>query len=471
MKKKFLYFITLLVFYSTPCVAANYYVDVIRGDNSNNGSQGSPWKECPGTQNPTDSSTGGWTTIRPGDTVYFTAGQTWTRPILISSDNFSQPTKESDRITLTSTSSTRAIIDVSGYTTKNYIMWLNRDYITLKYFELRDLSKSGVSYGIYNNGSRYFKILYNYIHDIQDSSGAHSFGLGFDRGGNGEIAYNKVGNVEEKAIELYQCDRTDIHHNTVFTTNSFGQPTDHGVVISGASNTFYNNIIYAEDNVRFRANPSYGMKVDGNAATSSFANSNKVYNNIIYGWPCGLAAMDTHDNEYTNNTIYHRNETVDADSYDNHSLAIRNANNNAFRNNLLYYVGIGHNYGHFGFFDSPSSTCANNTVTDNLFYRTGSDERFRVGGKVGITLSTMEGSATFNGKNGNVMRNNTILAPEFSGGTHHVASLPTGFDSNWLPNDNGLSLTASSPVLDIGYIDASGSTLNPPTGLKVLESQ
>jgi len=65
----------ILLFLLIPCLlfSANYYVDKTAGDDSNDGSSGSPWEYCPGMA--------GWTgsaTLSAGDTVFFDNADTWT---------------------------------------------------------------------------------------------------------------------------------------------------------------------------------------------------------------------------------------------------------------------------------------------------------------------------------------------------------------------------------------------------------
>lgn len=67
--------IFLVLFLASSVSAATYYVDQSAGNDANNGSIGSPWKNCPGMTGSSAYTGGG--SLTAGDTVYFDSGDTW----------------------------------------------------------------------------------------------------------------------------------------------------------------------------------------------------------------------------------------------------------------------------------------------------------------------------------------------------------------------------------------------------------
>jgi hypothetical protein len=194
------------------------------------------------------------------------------------------------------------------------------------------------------------------------------------------------------------------------------------------------------------------------------------------GWPAGIAILEAaategNENYVVNNTIYCKNltNTASTSAYTLNGICLRgdgvNASYNIIRNNIVYYVRLNTSSTNSCqmFLDHSSSTVANNTITNNLFYYNGSNEDFRIGRTSPPdphyeSLSWCETDGNWNGLNGNVMENNIIAAPGFSGGTHLVSDLPTGFGATWKPNDDGLSITFTSNAKDAGY--TAGSPFN-----------
>ena len=456
--------------------ATTYYVDFNAGDNSNDGSLGSPWKECPGTLDPIDSSAGGWVMIQPGDTVIFTAGQIWTRPIRINPSWFGQPAQESGRIVLKSSStSERAVFDLTGTTSYQYIISIERHYISLEYLELRNLAYSGTATGIRDYGMNvndHGKIMHCYIHDIQDTSGRESYGL--TNGGSSyvEYAYNEIKNTEKKLMSLGGCNYCDVHHNILHQDSDFsGSGPDHAAVITGNNNNFYNNLIWTDQTPGVA--PSYAFKLDGEADGMNNSN-NKVFNNLILKWPAGIAVFDTIDggNEVMHNTIYLQDAGAYGSdgSYNLNGISLRGdqssyCRNNVIRNNIVYYVRAASQGSVQMFLDSPSADISGNTITNNLFYYDGTNEIFRIGKSTSSyhDLTWAETTGNWHGTFGNVMQDNIIANPGFSGGNHPISNIPSGFDSSFVPNGGGLELGGSSAAVDSGIdagisLDVAGNT-------------
>ena len=469
--KSVIFVIPFIFFMNVSSWATTYYVDFNSGDNSNDGTSGSPWKEIPGTQNPTDIPSSGWVTIQAGDEIIFTAGQTWNRPVMIDSIWFANPSNESGRITLRSSStSTRAIFDFTGVTT-SYGFQVRRDYISLEYLEIRDITNAGNAHAIYIgnvDANDYVKVRYCYIHDITDSNKLpteqFTSGITLVWSTGSEVSYNIIKNVDKKFIstsEVYS-DSYKIHHNVFYNESGYsGDPMDHGIVLSGQNHKCYNNIIWNDHADQSYA--SFAIKIDGDNSEGS-ANNNNIYNNLILKWAAGIGILDTPpsggNNVVHNNTIYlqDKNCSGSCSGYILNGITIGGSGDvsyNSIRNNIIYYArpNTTTNKSTCMFICSASSTCSNNTITNNLcFYSAsdGSDIDFRVNSNYRI-LSWLETNGNWNGVNGNVMENNIIANPGFMGDNHPVFNLPTGFNASGHPNNTGLNITSSSSVKDRGY--------------------
>jgi hypothetical protein len=450
-----------------------YYVDYNSGSNSNNGSISYPWKECPGTQNPIGSTTSGWKIIAAGDTIVFTSGQTWNRPINISSTWYANPTDEASRITLTTSTESvvsRAKINVTGYTAVPYVINFGRNYITVKYFELTGVSRPNEGYGVRVSGVNYIKLLYSYVHDNYTTDGSptgrNSYAVSGTNTDYGEYAYNVFENAGEKVVEFYTgVDNNRFHHNVFRQKANAVCSIDHlfNITRNSTNNSVYNNIFetYKTPNT----DPSYGFKLDGDSATSAYPDNNLFYNNIIIGLGAGIGLMDagsTYGNKIIGNIVYGNNSSFGSGSYGIHGINLgfggSQAKKNVIKNNLIYAVRIADGYSHGINMLASSVNVSGNIIQNNLILHPTAIPRYRVGSSGGQTMATVE--STWNGTNSNVFSGNVVgtSAPGFSGGTHPVSNLPTGFGADWLPNNTGLSLGSGSVAINAG-IDA-GSPFN-----------
>lgn len=453
-------FLVLVLLAATPALSATYYVNYNSGSNSNDGSQSAPWKECPGTVNATGS-TSGWKVIPAGSTILFEAGQTWNRPLKIDSNWFAAPANESQRIALRSSSaSTRAVFDFSG-TSYSYGISIGRNYITVQYFEVRDINGPGEAKGIFNANVSYTKILNNHVENISSSDSLYGYGIIVSNGPPGgayvETAYNNVVNAETKNISGgTDHSHHNIHHNYIRQDAGFASDRyDHGIVMGGHDHSVHGNIVDIEY-VGPGGVIGYAIKFDGLTGGADCYN-NKMYNNLVLKAPMGLGVMDcAGPTTVANNTVYLQNAAGTCTSSGCvHGMVLGGggggaAPNTTIRNNIFYYPKIESGGSHMIYLPAPG-TQANNTITNNLFYYGNSQEKFRVGSTSGLSLSYVQTSGNWNGVNGNVMQNNTIAAPGFVGGQHTVGQLPTGFDSSGVPNAPGLSLTPTSAAVDAGY--------------------
>ena len=437
---------SIFLFLSSSALGATYYVNNVTGSNANDGSSGAPWKEAPGTSNAT-SPTSGWVSISAGSTIIFSAGQTWTKPISISSSWYANPSSESGRITLQSSNpATKAIIDFSGQSNRSF-MTINRNYITVRDFELRN-STSGYS-GISITGD-YNKILYNYIHDSGDA-GSNFYVLELlDGTDHTEIAYNEIKNCSYKQISgTVNTSYTNAHHNTIHWEPGFSEMIEHGLVMGGSNHTLHANIIFNNSSV---VPVGYMLKFDDSSSGASNCHDDKAYNNIIYGAPQSIGAMDCGGPTlFANNIIYAKNANGScASSGCIHGIVIGSggggaANNTTVRNNIIYYVQSQSGGSHMIYIGTTSGT----TITNNMFFHDSAPAVFRVDNSSGLSMSYMQ--STWSGSNGNVFTNNLNVSPGFSGGSHTVSNLPTGFDSTGNPVGSGLFMLSTSSAINAGY--------------------
>jgi parallel beta-helix repeat protein len=449
-------------------------VDNSTGANTNSGLSGFPWKELPGTVNPTGT-TSGWVTIQAGDTINLTAGQEWNKGVLVNSSYYNNGTSE-NRITIQSSSTTRAIFDFNAGDTdlslNGAAFQVRRDYITFRYLEVREITRSGNCSGFYignADANDYNQILYCYIHDIIDTtviSGSpdscsgenYSYGVVMVWATGTEIAYNIFKNIDKKFIsssENYGGSHS-IHHNTLYNESGFtGDPIDHGIVVSSANggNSVYNNILW--NNHKY-----YGKNYAINMVESG--GSNKIYNNIIRGWSTGIALRTdgaaNNSNEVIHNTIYLADNpatlhTCYYNSDNNAGIYLDNSDNNEIKNNIVYYPELTSGNALMMIIESDAN---NNEIDNNLFYYNGSAERIKEDGSA-QTVSWL--NSTFSDGSAD---SNIVFSPGFVGGGHTVGDLPTGFNSNWHPNSSGLSLSATAGAIGNGQ-----SSLGSPYGTDI----
>jgi len=461
--------ITSIILLNTSCWAGTYYVDANLGNNSYNGSSSSPWKELPGTLNATTPTTG-WTMVQPGDTIILTAGQSWAKPVLVNSYYYKNPPDESGRITIkSSSSSNRAIFDFSssGTSAPSAAFNIRLDYISLEYLEICNMKKSGSVVGVYignADANDYVNVKYCYIHDIIDTNVLptenYSYAVGIVWSTGSEIAYNTFKNIDKKFIstsEIYS-NSLSIHHNVMYNEADFtGDPMDHGIVLSGNNHLCYNNILW---NNHSYYGEGYAIKTAGAGGSAS---NSKIYNNIILKWNGGIGLLDSNGPQCINNTIYLaasppiNSYTASPEYNSNVGISLRNTSNAVVRNNIVYYpkVVTAENKvsGAQVLQVAPASTStSNNTITNNVFFSDGSTEKvgIRGGDTDFFDLSWIETRGNWNGVNGNICEGNTIASPGFSGGSHPISNLPSGFDSDWVPNNPGISLSGSSAAIDKG---------------------
>lgn len=266
-----------------------------------------------------------------------------------------------------------------------------------------------------------------------------------------EVAYNEIKNVEKKGISGGSIGHgySDIHNNLVYWTGGYTDQIDHGIVIGGHDHKIYNNIVWTDTDTG-----GYAIKFDGESGGAD-CYGGQIYNNLILRWGIGIGVMDCQGSTLiANNTIYNQNagSIGSTSASGKHGIAVSVGGggatpNTIVRNNIIYYPAIGASYAHMLYLNG---SCTNTTITNNLFYHSGNNERFRVGGTSALTMSYMEN--TWSGSGGNLFQNNIIANPSFSGGVHTVSNLPyAGFNINGYPVRSGLSILANSVAVSSGY--------------------
>ena len=478
---KYISSIVFCLFICGNALAATYYVDFNSGDNSNDGSISNPWKEAPGTQNPVDTPTDGWTSIAAGDTLIFTGGQTWTRGIRIAAaTGYANPTNEAGRITFTTSDqdiTNRAVIDLTGVDFQYGIKIDGIDFVQVEYFEVTVPSYTGSNgNGIWCNSCDEMKVYYNYSHDIDNGNNADSYAFTCNDGSGGEIAYNIFEDANQKIVECFRHNDGIFHHNLVQANSDFSGDLDHLMVVTQSSSgwSIYSNIFILYKN--FATDPFAGFKFDGTAGGTK-PDGNKLYNNIFIGTPQCIALIDagtTNGNEIIGNTCYGQDNQWSSGAYGLNGITLCYQNqgtecaNNKIKNNIIYEIGTNTTSpsGNMAcmLVGPPSTDISGNEIENNLCYHeSASNIRFFVFGTGAQTEAEME--SNWHGSNSNVFQNNVVGSdPAFSGGADPVSNLPTGFTSGFLPNNTGLQLTGSSSAVD------SGVTLSSPYNVDILGS-
>src|SRR4030066_993313 len=168
-KKLYVFSIGLMVFYASIVQASIYYVDFDGGNDINNGTQASPWRNIPGTRNTGNSSfiTNSWQKLNPGDTIWIKSGTVHNSSaggrILIDSSYYNNGTSTSP-ITIkrkTDWGTGQIIIDGTGITTGTLggLVEIQRNYIVFdgdvdKGILVQNSAHDGVSvYGTGTNGT------------------------------------------------------------------------------------------------------------------------------------------------------------------------------------------------------------------------------------------------------------------------------------------------------------------------------
>ena len=459
------------------CSSNTYYIDYASGNDANNGTcTNSAWKHAPG--DPNAAGIPASTTIVAGKKIIFKGGIAYEGTVNISSTRY-QNGNSTDQIILrsgdrdtTAWGTGRAVIDGNNTRGDGFYITDGRSFVTIDGFEIMNISNDTSSAGIavqYGSSSNIL-ISHNLIHHIHGQSG--NGGYGIDTGGlnkNIVIEFNEVYFCQEKGISIYATSNTTIRYNYVHQT------TDHNIVVSGANNSIYGNILTQAGydwGDGAGTDPAFSFKVDsGSTPGYDYADYNNVYNNIIWDTKVGMGILNGKYNNFSNNVVYYVGfDDLYSSSGGNKGFMLYNdststntVTGNIIANNIFYYVNpwLGNGYS-VGLCIWNQSVLVNNTIKNNIFYYDSSHTdnwiRFSASGDgtpyTYYNISWLESPSGFASVgSGNIASGNVVADPKFVGGTgatFNVLLAPTWFDSQGHPNNSGFNLTASSPAIDAG---------------------
>jgi hypothetical protein len=472
----------------TICDPNTYYIDYESGNDNNNGTcTTSSWKHAPGDTQAAEKPAS--VTVTVGTKIIFKGGVTYEGTIQIDSARY-QNGSSMNRIILRSGDRNtpawgagRAVIDGKNTRGKGFYIIGGLSFITIDGFEIMNMANQADSAGIFVEwgSSSDFHILNNLIHHIYGARGSSGYGIETS-GLNHDfiIEFNEVYFVEEKAIELYATTNSTVRYNYLHQTN------DHNMVISGANNSIYGNLLtqagYDWDGGGAFI-PAYSFKVDsGSTPGYDYADYNNIYNNIIWDTTTGLGILNGKYNNFYNNVVYYVgfDDLKDTSGgYEGFTLrddgtSTNSVTGNKITNNIFYYVNLwstGSALYSVGFSFRNQSNLVNNEVRNNIFYYNSSHMDFVRFSDSGTgypysyhNLSWFEGPSGFaKVGTGNIASGNIVADPNFLGGSEAsiLPSVPTWFDSQGHPNSTGFMLTAPSPARDIGLV------LDPPFNVDI----
>lgn len=285
-----------LVFIACPSYSATYYVDYIRGADTNSGtSKYSPFKHCPGDDEAVGNAD--MTSLVAGDKVIFKGGVQYEGQINIKWSGAS----EEQRIIYDGDSGTyvpkwrtgKAIIDGKGELRFLFYFKAAVKYVTINGFILRHGSEHIPKYTvplvyagelIYSaKASEYIVISNNDLSDagISNANYASGYCLRSSQGNHWEIAGNSFTDCGSMGLSVGNGSYNDIHHN-IFT----GHHT-WAVNIANASknditdNYFHDNTLY-DVNRYYTPGERHGNWMFVFTSGTGALNNTKIYNNKFY---------------------------------------------------------------------------------------------------------------------------------------------------------------------------------------------
>lgn len=441
---------------------ANYYVKKTTGDDSNDGSSGSPWEFCPGMT--------GWTgsaTLSANDTVYFDSTETWTNLSTTASFITAVGGVTYDGATWGGGTRARFLQNANNNVAACPGMFIIKD---------DDATYETVVTGfeIDNNGKRMTGVTIGWPTSSQTLSGAikrvENCYIHENIGSNPELTGNsvKVGTVANYNVQnveiLNNILETNELHSTIsiYDNVSGGSHYIDGVLVRGNDvSGGYSNAIHLKNDVRnvdilfnyTHDNLKRGVLVedsrgvgptgvniayniiennqnDGICIASPSYKSVDIFGNIVYGnIGEGLIFLENLsaaiDMKVHNNTFYaNTNSAIKINSQANFSLF-------GMANNILVSLSGSIPFYNYDTGGGPISH------TNNTYYRSG-------GGTVVYDLGSTYTAATITGWEATALGTD----PEFA----NVTNLPDGwtgtYDVDLEPNKDGLSLTEGSNCID-----------------------
>jgi parallel beta-helix repeat protein len=329
-----IFFIVLLFSLYSACWAANYYVDVTNGNDSNNGlSETTAWKTIAKVNA---------SKFNPGDQILFKRGNVWREQLTIpSSGAAGQP----------------VIFGAYG----------SGDKPVIKSFPVRVVGKDFVIIeNIKLSGSNYSAIFINNIsrtgnHELRNLTieACAGNGVTIHSSNNNTIEFCTISNVGRHGIQLHLNDSSVKATGNVFSNNVIHNASGRGMSIDGYSDT-----------ARIKSNSAYRNTIYscGDGIYLTYADNNKIFDNTLYsnnntksaGEGYGVGVCSSSNNKIYENKI-HNNRTRGIEVWGGATPWGRSDGNKIYRNEI--YSHIGSNV--FGIFFS-SAYSNNNEVFNNI---------------------------------------------------------------------------------------------------------
>jgi parallel beta-helix repeat protein len=323
-------------------MAASYYVDGVKGNDSNNGSSTAPFKDF-------------WPlmhVLQPGDTAYIAAGTYNTNMYITVSGLPGKP------ITFMGSSSTNLPKLSYAGNTVQFAPYVS--YVNVKYLNVTSTTASGIWAG---QGNHHLVIAYNVAHDCYAS------GIGGWQSDymtiRGNTVYNNawLSNQDPSGINLLQLKNYDTasgFHNYIQNNVAYGNANK--TLLAGKTYTTDGNGIIIDD-ARHTLNTSIGPAYTGNTL---------IENNVVFSnGGRGIHVFSSDNVTIRNNTAYYNNWDTKNDDYHAGEIEAYSAGNVQIYNNIAYSAGNGLSEGaaakHVGI-SSSVTTGVSNKADNNLTY-------------------------------------------------------------------------------------------------------
>jgi hypothetical protein len=456
----------------TASYAATYYIDQTAGNDSYNGSQATPWKNCPGM-----SLYSGSGQLNPGDVVYFDRADTW---LMTGGTQGLYLVGGVSYIGDSWGTGTRATIRTNVNFVDNAVIRF-RDHATyMTVFQGFDVdgnhkvtSGIDINHGFCSLMNGAMKRVKNCIvHNTysEQNSGQYKYGIIISNfcgtGGyaeNVEILDTVVHDISRDGICLYPSDQSSscriknitVRGCEVYNTGQDpGYSAGSGIVAKGYVQDAFIEYNYVHDtkaacifmnsnetrhygvgltNIHVRYNACVNSTIHGairvyHGASGGDPFDIKIYGNLVYnsvtngGFVISTDLKDTINLVVDNNTFYNAPVIID-----NNGATF---NTFEFKNNIIYYSG-----------GTPLTDAGPYIKShgNNLFYRTG-------GGNLVLSGSNNYSAANLAGYESSASAADPLFI--------NASNLPTGFTgtygSDLKPNAGGLALQPNSPAKDAG---------------------
>jgi hypothetical protein len=467
MKKRLVALLStcFLAIISINLYATTYYVDPLSGNDAASGKLATEaWKHIPGSLTSSPS-----VFVQAGDVILVKGGTIQQDSILVNSSHYKNGTSSSMIVIKSGEhdgfGTGMAVIDGGATPAKGAGTWgkgfqvYSRNYIRIEGFEIRNLANVTDSAGIWVDGSSsYCQIVKNTIHESFGDLGSSGYGIaitGSTTDGYHTVEKNVVYHTEEKAIAVFYQGHCTVRYNYLH------EGKEHLMVIMSQYNDIYDNICSkaGDDWMQYLKpdRPAFGIKFD--SGTTSFANNNNCYNNIIYGCSSGLGILNGSYNKIYHNTVYYSGlPPEEAGGVEGAAFVLIDDGTtselpvgNDIKNNLFYFGALIYSKAATLVFNKTIG--GNNSIVHNLIYRDSSNVGtlvYYVGDSATWnTVDWLQGATGFSSvSTGNNASDNIVMEPQLLGGSQGalLGSAPTGFDdTDWTPNVHTFSLSGATP--------------------------